>query len=333
MIKKMTVDVGIVLLVFFTFSLGIIFFTPYPAANLVHGLFAQGGPAKAPEDMAERQKKIKSQNDLIYKSLVEDQQYDISRPNNKDRVPVIIWMHGGAYVGGDKEDNRIYAEMLASEGYAVANMNYTLAPEKKYPSPLIQMTDMYESLVENAEKYQLDLSQVYFAGDSAGGQLAAQFLNIQMDKAYSKKIGLSQVVPIDSIKGGLLFCAPYSLNDLSQTMGDSKVINYFVKNIGWAYSGDVNWQTSDIVKDADLSVMMTKKMPPLFITDGNTFSFEEQGKSFAKKMAANGTSVTSVFYPKKEEELMHEYQFDMTLKSSQATYDKLVQFLKETTPK
>lgn len=328
MIKKILKDMGIVLLVGGIFTLGLIFFTPYPATGLIHTLFAQGGPATAPDDLDKRLATIDNYNDLTYISLIEENQYDLARPKTNEKVPVIIWVHGGAFVGGDRKDNRIYTQMIASEGYAVANMNYSLAPTSKYPSPLIQLGDMYETLEKNAEKYHLDMSQVYFAGDSAGGQITMQFLNIQMDKNYSKKLGLPQVVPAETIKGGLLFCTPFSLKDLSD-LGDSKVINYFVKNIGWSYTGDRQWLTSEKVKDADLLTVTKEKMPPLFITDGNQFSFEEQGKKFSEKMKSQGTNVTSVFYPIKTEELMHEYQFDLTSKSSQETYEKLIGFLKE----
>lgn len=328
MIKKILKDVGIVLLALFIFTLGLIFFTPYPATGLVNSLFAQGGPATAPTDLGQRLDKINNEYDLSYESLIGNNYFDLSRPKTTKKVPVIIWVHGGAFVGGDKKDNRIYTQMLASEGYAVANMNYSLAPGNKYPSPLIQLSDMYEHLSKNADKYQLNMSQVYFAGDSAGGQIIMQFLNSQLDASYSKQIGLPQIVPVETIKGSLLFCTPFSLQELSD-LGDSRIIDYFVKNIGWSYTGERQWLTSDKVKEADLLTVTKEKMPPLFITDGNQFSFEEQGKKFSEKMRSQGTKVKSIFYSNGSEDLMHEYQFDMTLKDSKETYQELVTFLKE----
>lgn len=329
MIKKIITDTSIVLMVFFLFAIGLMCFTPYPTAGLIHGLFNGNSPAKDPVDMPSRLSKIKNNNNRTYKSLITQNQYDLTRPDSDEKVPVIIWVHGGAFVGGDKEDNRGYTQMLASEGYAVANMNYSLAPTDRYPSPLIQLGDLYQELTLRADTDHLDLSQVYFAGDSAGGQIVMQFLNTQMDSAYSKKVGLPQLVPVESIKGGLLFCTPFSLKDLNE-LDDSKIVTAIINKIGWAYTGDSRWQSSEKAQDADLLTVVNKKMPPLFITDGNTFSFEDQGRKFAEKMSDQGTTVESVFYQPSQGKLMHEYQFDLTLEPAQMTYDKVVSFLKGT---
>ena len=52
-------------------------------------------------------------------------------------MPCIVWVHGGAYAGGDKEDVTAYAKHLASFGYIVISMNYSLAPKAQYPTPLL----------------------------------------------------------------------------------------------------------------------------------------------------------------------------------------------------
>lgn len=329
MLKKIAKDSSVVLLVFLVFTLGLIVFTPYPTAGLVHALFSGGGPAKNPTDMSERLKRIKNDNDRSYSSMIQQNTYDFTRPDSNEKVPLIIWVHGGAFVGGDKSDNRGYAQMLASEGYAVANMNYDLAPHSRYPSPLIQISDLYEEVVARAESDNIDLPRVYFAGDSAGGQLVMQFVNSQVDASYGKEIGLPSVVDPETIKGALLFCAPFSLQDLND-LGDSKLITGVINKIGWAYTGDAHWQASQKAQGADLLTVVKQPMPPLFVTDGNTFSFEKQGKAFAKKMMEQGTVVKSVFYNSEEEELMHAYQFDLTLKAAQGTFAELVSFLNET---
>jgi len=44
-----------------------------------------------------------------------------------DKVPVVIWIHGGAFVGGDKKDVRTYASAICANGYNVVSMNYEMA--------------------------------------------------------------------------------------------------------------------------------------------------------------------------------------------------------------
>lgn len=326
--KEMLKEAGIVTLVCFIFTLFIILFTPYPASELVYQQFKAGSPAQAPSDYQQLKKEVSVQKDLTYESLLPSNKYDLLRPKGSKKVPVIIWIHGGGYVGGQKSDTEIYATMLASRGFAVANMDYSLAPTNRYPSPLIQVSDLYHELAKNAKAYNLDMSQIIVAGDSAGGQIAAQYTTIQLDKSYSKQVNLPQDIPAKNLVGTVLLCTPFSLEALTQE-SSSIILDYFVKKIGWAYTGTSNWEDSEMVKEADLLTVVKKPFPKTFIADGNTFSFADQGKAFAKVLKDSGSDVTTVFYDETDTELMHEYQFDLSLKESQETFKKLTQFLEE----
>ncbi|WP_314067868.1 alpha/beta hydrolase [uncultured Vagococcus sp.] len=326
--KEMFKDTGIVLGVCLLFAVFMVAFTPYPATSLVHSLFAKGGVAKEPADYSELLEKVSLKEDLTYESLIPQNKYDLVTPKEGDNFPVIIWVHGGAYVGGQKSDVSVYANMLAAEGYAVVNMEYDLAPNTRYPGPLVQMNDLYKELQKVSDKYSLDLNHLIVAGDSAGGQIASQFINIQMNDQYSQELNFLQEVPKNTIKGAVLFCSPFSLNELATTRR-LPLVDYFIRNVGWAYTGKADWAKSDIAKEADLLNAVTGDFPQTFITDGNKGSFEDQAQSFAKLLESQGTAVTTAFYPISEAELTHEYQFDMTLPQSQETFEALVAFLKE----
>ena len=60
-------------------------------------------------------------------------------------------MHGGGFVGGDKSDITGYAVELATKGYTVVNINYALAPKRKYPTPVLQLGEAYEYIKENTK--------------------------------------------------------------------------------------------------------------------------------------------------------------------------------------
>ena len=58
---------------------------------------------------------------------------DVYRPKDRsDLLPVIISVHGGGWVYGDKEVYQFYCMELAKEGFAVVNFSYRLAPEYKF---------------------------------------------------------------------------------------------------------------------------------------------------------------------------------------------------------
>ena len=51
---------------------------------------------------------------------------------------MFIWIHGGGFIGASKEQTQTYAMTPANAGYVVANINYSLAPAHKYPTPILE---------------------------------------------------------------------------------------------------------------------------------------------------------------------------------------------------
>lgn len=63
---------------------------------------------------------------------------DVYKPKDaKGKLPVIVSVHGGGWVYGNKEIMQFYCMSLAERGFAVVNFNYRLAPEHKHPIPLV----------------------------------------------------------------------------------------------------------------------------------------------------------------------------------------------------
>lgn len=86
-------------------------------------------------------------------------------------LPVVIDIHGGGWMYGDKDLNKNYCIDLASRGYAVMGMSYRLLPETDLKG---QVQDIFASLhwlFQNSAAYQFDMSRVALTGDSAGGHL------------------------------------------------------------------------------------------------------------------------------------------------------------------
>ncbi|MGO2100219.1 alpha/beta hydrolase [Vagococcus salmoninarum] len=325
--KSIFKDTGIVLFVCLLLSLFVAVFTPYPAAGVIHQVFSNGGPAKEPTNYLEVNQKIDVQKYLSYPSSAGNNHYDLILPKTTGKHPVIFWLHGGAYVGGQKEDVSIYTNMLAAEGFAVVNIEYDLAPRTRYPGPLTQLAEVYREIQLKATDYSLDLENVVFGGDSAGGQIVAQFINIQVNEEYAQAAGFARTVDPASIKSAIFFCAPFSLSEATKPLRELPLLKFFVKRIGWAYTGNPDWFESTIIQEADMLTHITGNFPRSFITDAHNFSFEDQGKALAKLLKSQGTEVITAFYDS-QEELDHEYQFDMTLPASQATFEKVVEFLK-----
>ena len=99
---------------------------------------------------------------------------DVYRPKCErgNRLPVIVSIHGGGWVYGDKELYQFYCMSLAGRGFAVVNFTYRLAPEFKFPAQLEDTNRVMEWVYANCETYGFDLDNIFMVGDSAGAHSA-----------------------------------------------------------------------------------------------------------------------------------------------------------------
>lgn len=90
-----------------------------------------------------------------------------------EKLPVIIDIHGGGWMYGNKELNEYYCLSLADRGYVVFNLNYRLVPDVTVNEQLQDVAYALKWISENMDKYPCDTNSILLTGDSAGGQLAA----------------------------------------------------------------------------------------------------------------------------------------------------------------
>lgn len=88
-------------------------------------------------------------------------------------LPVIIDVHGGGWMYGDKELNKNYCLTLAKRGNVVFNMSYRLYPEVTAVEQLRDVAAALKWINENLDSFPCDKSSICITGDSAGGMLAA----------------------------------------------------------------------------------------------------------------------------------------------------------------
>ena len=94
------------------------------------------------------------------------------------KPPAVLFMHGGGWVIGSLDTHDAICRTLAREsGAAVYAVDYRLAPEHPFPTPLDDCAAALRWLVEHAASLDVDVSRLAMAGDSAGGNLAAVLAN------------------------------------------------------------------------------------------------------------------------------------------------------------
>ena len=101
----------------------------------------------------------------------ERQKLDLYVPDTGENLPLIIWVHGGAWRGGSKEHYNPMAYLKS--GYAGASINYRLSQHAVFPAQIEDVKAAVRWLRANAETYRLDPNRFAAWGSSAGGHLVA----------------------------------------------------------------------------------------------------------------------------------------------------------------
>jgi len=112
--------------------------------------------------------------DISYARLSSAQKLDIYLPDQGEGpFPVILWIHGGAFMGCDKADLQVLpATEGLKRGYAVVSINYRLSEEAKFPAPVQDAKAAVRWIRANAQRHHFDPNKIAAWGSSAGAYLA-----------------------------------------------------------------------------------------------------------------------------------------------------------------
>ena len=95
------------------------------------------------------------------------------KPTEDQSLPVVLYAHGGGYMLGNLDTHDRICRLLAQKsGWAVLAVDYTLAPEKKFPVQSEQVFAALEYVASHASELGLDVQRIAVAGDSAGAHLS-----------------------------------------------------------------------------------------------------------------------------------------------------------------
>lgn len=280
-----------------------------------------------PYGFSETKSRVVVHHDLTYPSSSHRNDFDLYLPKTAGdkRLPVIVWVHGGGFITGDKSGVSTYATLLADQGYAVVAMNYAYAPDAVYPTPVVQLGEMVKHVADIADEYGLDADRILLGGDSAGAQIAAQFAALETTPGYRTLTGISVPTMASPIEGLILFCGPYDLES-SAKKDDSAIERWFISTIGWGYLGRRDWRSSAELKQASIVNHLSADFPPTYVTDGNYVSFPEQGRKLVSRLTKLGVRVESSFFPDAPK-LPHEFQFNFEYPQSSTVWKGVKGFL------
>ncbi|MBX2874135.1 MAG: alpha/beta hydrolase [Saprospiraceae bacterium] len=116
---------------------------------------------------------LESHLDLIYKTTPEKElKLDLYYPKDLSQsTPLLLFIHGGSWKKGNKDDYRRYLVDFAEKGYVTASVSYRFSQEAAHPAALEDVVCGLQWLKDHAADYQIDTNKVAVVGGSAGGHL------------------------------------------------------------------------------------------------------------------------------------------------------------------
>ncbi len=97
------------------------------------------------------------------------QKLDLYLPKAEEKLPLIVWVHGGAWLAGSKD--YVVPRGYLAKGYAVASINYRLSQHATFPAQIEDCKAAVRWLRAHAQQYHLDPDRFAAWGESAGGHL------------------------------------------------------------------------------------------------------------------------------------------------------------------
>lgn len=237
---------------------------------------------------------VKAYRDVTYRQVdgYRPQIVDIYVPAGAGRHPLVLYIHGGGWVGGHTRHSGALTNFpavlaqLAAEGFTVASLEYRLAGEAHFPAQLQDAKAALRFLGDHAGQYHIDPTRVGIWGGSAGGHLTALTAltchNTELDPEAGKDICATAAVTWYGV---------YDFNrmvSLSRPNGDENIARLM---------GCSHPCAAEVVARASPVTYITSKAPPFLLIHGTEdktvpVSQSHQGED---QLKAAGVAVESIY--------------------------------------
>jgi len=249
------------------------------------------------------------------------QRLDVYRPKQAsgEDLPVIISVHGGGWVYGDKERYQYYCMSLAQRGFAVVNFTYRLAPEHKFPAPLEDMNLVCKWVMKRAGRFHFDTERIFAVGDSAGAHLLGLYAGICTNPEYAARYDFT--VPENfALTAIALNCGVYTFDEeLPDWEKSSCLLKAFLPQGG----------TKEELENIDVLNRITDVYPPVFCMTSVRDFMKAQAPLLAAKLLENNVPFVFRVFGDKVNMLGHVFHCDIKTVDAAQCNDAECDFFRE----
>ena len=257
-------------------------------------------------------------DDIPYGDDPRWQSLDVYRPKAAagKTLPVIVSLHGGGWVYGDKELYQYYCMSLAQRGFAVVNFTYRLAPEFKYPAAMEDANAVFHWVMENAEQYGMDARNVFAVGDSAGAHMLALYSCICTNPDYGARYDFRTPAGFAPRAVGLA-CGVYDI-DISEGAQDRELMGDLLPG-------------GPIPENMALLCPLhyiTPAFPPTFVFTATGDFLREQTPKLVERLREMDVPFVERLYGNRETRPTHVFHVDMRSDIGRLCNDEQCDFFK-----
>lgn len=305
--------------------------TPQPAIWAIRALFDSGSDAASAKLLPKVPGNVETIGSVHYDPSDPDAMFDVFRQSGvSEPRPAIVWIYGGGFVSGNRHIVAEYLKILAAQGFVTVTVDYTIAPDARYQTPIRQTNKALGYIVANAGRFGIDPDRILIGGDSAGAQIAAQVSAMATNPAYAKAVGITPSVASDRIKGAILFCGAHDVTMLNL----DRKLGPFLRAVVWAYGGKRGAMNDPQFRLMAVPDHVTRNFPPAFIMAGNADPLLGQSTRLADRLKKVGATTDTLFFAEDySPALGHEYQFDLDSPAGRQAFDRTVAFARRVTEK
>ena len=244
---------------------------------------------------------IRRFDDIVYGTDPKRQALDVYRPRAAEgKLPVIVSIHGGGWVYGDKERYQYYCMSLAQRGFAVVNFTYRLAPKFKFPASLEDTNLVFRWVLDHASEYGFDSDLIFAVGDSAGAHMLGLYSNLCTNPDYAARFSFR---PPEGFAptAVALNCGVYEITLGGKKDLTARLMADLLPNKGSA----AELETVSVLRH------VTANFPPSFIMTANNDFLREAAPPMAEKLKALGVPVRFELYGDEQNPLGHVFHCDI----------------------
>jgi acetyl esterase/lipase len=233
--------------------------------------------------------------DIPYANLSPAQKLDIYLPEDGAKpFPVIVSIHGGAFMGCDKADMQVLPMLEGlTRGYAVVAANYRLSWEAKFPALVYDVKAAIRWIRTNAKNYNLDPQRIAAWGGSAGAYLSSM-LGVSDGISELEDLGLGNPEQPSQVQAVVAWFGPTDFLKMDEQLAASGLALMDDQRHNGAHSpeslllGQQITEVPDRVKAANPETYIRPNAPPFFIQHGTRDPVVpvQQSINFATKLEA-----------------------------------------------